>query len=493
MRLDDDFAAYTAARWPVVVRVLALLGCPDELLTEVAVDGLARCRPGWAATVRRGETDVAVMAGVLAAWTERRRTPWWEGLAGPDPDSERARAGVVLDVLPGWSRSALVLHEAGGLDPAQVAAALDVDEGAVHAALDDTRIRPGVLEVAAASVDVLAPPIDAVARRSAARARRRRQRVAAVVAAGVVLAGTTTAVAWTARDGSPAPEPPAAGTVRREANPVDAVWFASGELHLRGATVEVPRVLHLVEVEGGAVFVDQDSRVSRIDEQGEQTYLGRADPIQGVVGSVDGAWVAWRDQISGDLVVHDVARGEEVRRVGGLLAEPVSIDDGRLYYNSLSGAYAVRLPDGQPRRIARQPLLDVRAGTRLFQADTVHVRLSRPGLDARTGRGAGGRLSDDGRLALTTVRGRPVVYDVLGGTADPGLRPGDVAVAAQLGRDGTIVLVVVPADQPEPADPTFGRLSSSGSWELRTCVLGTGDCELRGRIPAAGSIPLFAG
>ncbi|WP_159317024.1 hypothetical protein, partial [Raoultella terrigena] len=131
----------------------------------------------------------------------------------------------------------------------------------------------------------------------------------------------------------------------------------------------------LVEVEDGAVYVDQDGGVSRIDEQGRSTFLGQGDPVQGVVGSVDGSRIAWREPTTGDLVVHDLARDEEVGRVGGTGLEPVAIDGDRLFYNSLSGSFVVVLPDGEPQLVERLPLLDVRAGTLLFQTDAAHLRL----------------------------------------------------------------------------------------------------------------------
>lgn len=467
MRPEDDFTAYVAARWPALVRELALLGCPDELVEDVVVDGLARCRRSWAATVRRGDADVVVPEAVLTAWTERRRTSWWVGVAAPSEDPDRVAAAVLLDRMPEAERVATV------------------------------RAGSDLLDRAAAAVPVLAPPLDEVRRRRVPHRPGRGRRVALGVGAALAAAAVATAAVVPALSGVDERRDPSALAplpVRAADNPVAVAWVAGGELHLRRAVVDTGPVVDLVEIPGGAAYLDAGGRVLRVDERGRRELLGRADPTAGLAGSAGGGLVVWRERASGDLVVHDVRRDDEAARVAGTSLRPVAVDDDRLYYNSTDGSVAVLLPDGDPRRLRALPLLDVRAGTMLLRGDRGRVLLrsqrERPGTFEV---GQDGELSDDGRFALvTTARGDRVALDILGGRPATGVAPGERVVAARLADEGTIVVAVVPADRAEPADPGIGRRSEAGSWELRTCVLGTGDCSTGTRIPAAGPVPLFA-
>jgi len=136
MRLDSDFAAYLAARWPVLVRMLVLLGArPDEAEDAVGA-GLARAYADWALISGGGDPDVDVYRTVLAAWA-RRPGRWWDarpdgadGAAG-DPAPELAALERKLDRLTRDERLALVLRFAAGFGESQVAAVLDMDPAAV--------------------------------------------------------------------------------------------------------------------------------------------------------------------------------------------------------------------------------------------------------------------------------------------------------------------------------------------------------------------------
>jgi DNA-directed RNA polymerase specialized sigma24 family protein len=134
MRLDADFAAYLAARWPVLVRMLVLLGGrPDEAEDAVRA-GLARDYADWARISRSDDPDVYVYRGVLEAWN-RRPGGWWNvPPPGPDrePTPELAALEHQLDRLTVHERLALVLRFASGLSEGQVAQVLDAPPAAVR-------------------------------------------------------------------------------------------------------------------------------------------------------------------------------------------------------------------------------------------------------------------------------------------------------------------------------------------------------------------------
>ena len=77
---EGDFQRFVGARWPGLVRTIALLGCPAGLAPDVVADGLSRCRRGWAETVEHDDPDIVVHRAVIAAWEERLRGTWWSGL-----------------------------------------------------------------------------------------------------------------------------------------------------------------------------------------------------------------------------------------------------------------------------------------------------------------------------------------------------------------------------------------------------------------------------
>ena len=138
MRLDGDFAAYLAARWPVLVHLLVLLGGrPDEAEDAVRV-GLARDYADWAWISGSDDPDVYVFRGVLDAW-HRRGGRWWDAAPGGterEPAPGLAALERELDRLTGAERLALVLRFATGLGEQQVARVLDAPPAAVAELVD---------------------------------------------------------------------------------------------------------------------------------------------------------------------------------------------------------------------------------------------------------------------------------------------------------------------------------------------------------------------
>lgn len=415
---------------------------------------VAARRPVLEEVLLRLDCPRFLVAGVLSEATGRCRPHWARTVREDDVDVAVLEALLVSwwgrRRVAGWERRAgAVLTDVAHLDAQQTDDVLD--------ALRRARLRPLAVRALGALVAV------------------------------VLVAGVTTA-AWPDhphhdRRLPPVPAQPAQGLV-------DAVWYSSGLLRLRDATVTVGGVRDLAEVPGGAVYVAADGQVVEVDGSGERTALGEAAPESRVATAYDGSLAAWREP-AGDLVVVDVSDGREVARLVGERLEPIAIDEGRVYYTDGDGS-AVFVPGRPPVRVSGLRLVDVRAGSRLLQGDG-EVRLSRPATDGGTAvaRGDALGLSPDGRFALVRWGAVLTALDLLGGSVATGLRDDEQALAATLARDGRVVLVVA---TPERAGDgaEFGRASASGTWELRTCVLGTGECEVATSLSAARDVPLFA-
>ena len=133
MRLDGDFAAYLAARWPVLVRLLVLLGGRPDEAEDAVRSGLALDYADWARISRSDDPDVHVYRSVLEVW-DRRPGGWWNvPPPGPDgePIPELAALERQLDRLTGLERRALVLRFASGLSESQVAQVLEAPPASV--------------------------------------------------------------------------------------------------------------------------------------------------------------------------------------------------------------------------------------------------------------------------------------------------------------------------------------------------------------------------
>lgn len=140
-----DFSAYVLARWPALVRTLALLGCEPARAGDVARQGLARAHPSFDRVQRAEDVDVHVYRTVLETWRHDRRRddhagseaePDGAGPApvpadptGPDPETRRALLRALearLAGLPMELRLVLVLRHVAGLDEAQVSDVLGI-------------------------------------------------------------------------------------------------------------------------------------------------------------------------------------------------------------------------------------------------------------------------------------------------------------------------------------------------------------------------------
>ena len=429
---------YVGARWPTLVRTLVLLGCPPGEAAYVATDALSRCRRGWAEERRHGDVDRLVQDELEAAWArERSRLP---------------------------TKSTATEDELRDL---------------------------------AEELTILAPPTidDLRARERERRRRLTRRSLAVLVPVVLVMVGLTW---WTTRPGE---EPPRAeltpAPFQQAENPAQVAWYAEGRLHLEHVVLALPGVRDVTLAGTGAVYGDERGRVVQVGEDGARTLLGTKDPDVAIVG--DGDWVAWVDQggRSPRLRVYDAAAGELVGTLAltaptAALARPLAVDDGTVFYTDPDGTRAWRPAEGEPGSDIVEParLLDASADTRAYQLAVGVIRVEQPFLGlAYELAGTGAAISVDGGFALTrTGSARDgvqavSVYDTRSGESLPsGIDERfEVALAAQLGRDGRVTYVVGKAVA-ETA-PGFVRTKPAGQLELRSCDLVTGACEVVANFP----------
>lgn len=139
-RDDADFAAYTAARWPFLVRTLVLLGASPAEAAALAQTGLAHCYLSWDRLRQEDDIDVNVYGAVLRGWHRSRRTaPEPEPRAVVDePTDQLLLRWALEDQLAGLApehREVLVLRFATGLAEEQVADLLELSVPALVGAV----------------------------------------------------------------------------------------------------------------------------------------------------------------------------------------------------------------------------------------------------------------------------------------------------------------------------------------------------------------------
>lgn len=505
MREDADFNGYLAARWPTLVRTLVLLGCPEEVASDVALDALARCRSEWARTRATGDVDVLVHRALLEAWEERRSTPWWQGLSPRDATGGGLFSEVAdaLDRLSTDVRTVLVFERHGGLGRAQSVTAAGVEpSGGLPPTPTAEHLRAAVEDVG-----VLAPPAsEAVLGRDQERHRRRRRTVVRrtlTVAAPVALVAA--GLAWGLSGGAPAEEALAAVAVDRAENPADVAWYADGRLHLEDVVLDIPAVRQFEPVWDGAAYGDEQGRVVFVDADGSRTVLGNKEPSASLAVSDRHGWVVWVEAGDPRIVVHELssfgrlASRDPAPSRGGEDPRLIAVEGDTVYYQDGAGTHGWTVTSGLSLDVGTYRLLDASTMMKVFQATASTIRIGPPySNEGFTVPGAGASLSSAGDLVLTRDASEqasfgPVrIYDTdTGAEVSVGLGPADVALAAELGPGRTVTYIVARAeDRPENAD--FLRSSFSGQLELRTCDVDTGECESLERFPSTGPRPLLS-
>lgn len=477
---DTDFAAYLTARWSALVRTLVLLGHDVPTAEAVARDGLVRCRADWERVRRADDVDTHVYGVVL----ERRHAPVDRTLTALSEEDTALLQEVDarLRALPAEQRDLLVLAAVAGLDEAQRAEVLDAPSAPTP---------PGVAEVRRASeaIAVSAPPVAEVLADARSRRRRRQRLLAAGAAAALAVGG----VAWVAVREAIREEPLEPAEVTRSPNPVDVAWYADGVLHLDQVKVEVPALTDLSELNGGAVYADEDGVVAFVAADGERRRLGEKVVDAPLLASADEGWAAWMEPGGGSrLVVYDVSAGREIFTYdgGGTEVRPVAIDQGYVYFDTPSTSFAWSPGPSSPEPLDRAGLRDVESATRVYQVgdriDMVQglfsVSFQRPGTGALLSPGGTFVLTRPGDVAPGTPY-RPLLYDTRSGKRMPlGLAPGEQVLDATFGDNYRLVYLVAP-------EPGAG---SDALLVLRTCDLDVVACSDVTPVTQAEDTPLLA-
>ena len=481
-----DFAAYVVARWPALVRTLVLLGStPDEAEVD-ALAGLARGRSSWDRVRHEGDVDVWAYRLVLAARGRGRRPAVFDGPGVVDPTIVDLEDRVVLleevqQALAGLApeqREVVVLRFVAELAADQVADVLGVGVDVVEARLG-VPVPPEVIREASTAIPLRPAPVDDMAGIARARRQRRVRWTAGGLAAVLVVVAVGTWVGTRPPD-SGLPDP----VVTEEQNPANIAWYANRLLHLDRVTLELPQVAELVEVPDGVVYADRAGRVVLVDEAGELTALGRTEPGTPVAASAERGWVTWRDADGPpELVVEDTILRREIARLPvGEGAQPVAVDQDKVYYVEDGAAYAWTVGDEAPAREPRDDLLDVASAVRVTRFSETSILITQPLFDIElTVPGVGAEVSPDGDHVMTRVDfGLPDelrIYEAANGDqVDLGVSRADVAVAAAFGPDDTVSFVLARREH-SPESVEFMRLSNTGPLTLRTCDLDTGACE----------------
>ena len=471
MSADPDFVAYVVARWGPAVRVLVVLGVPPERADELAVATFARLLPDWARLRREGDVDVELGRVLLDAWArqrgtasepaERERTPVAAGrVLTRELEEQLALLDRLADGLAGvdeTTRLTVVLRHLGELEVEQVGDVLGEPPAevgrrlaeAAHA-LDLVPLDPAC-HAAAGAIDVPPPPVDRVVATAAATRRRRWLVTTGAVAVLVLVAGTAFVV--TRPDPPPVRELDPVDITEVE-NPVGAVWWLDGTLHLAHGTARVPDVVQIADAGFGVAYADSDGDVVFLTDEGTRERIGSLEPGTAMIAQQQPGKVAWLEPRGGDLVVWSVltksivgrlARSGDTRLIGWdrdvLYFRDDDSDQAMAFTNARD--FVVR-PVEAPDSLPTSQLVDVASGAELRRQDGV-LSTTQPFFNVSPPvSGVTGALSTDGNFVLTLNRGgTPTAYDARNGQRYPyWFDPTWGAVAATFTHDNRVVWVV---------------------------------------------------
>ncbi|HEX6148533.1 RNA polymerase sigma factor [Nocardioides sp.] len=499
-RDDNEFAAFLAARWPLLVRTLVLLGVPERVAHGVAEDALSRVYPDFSRLSREEDLDVAVYRELFDARDRHARhqetsedaggadqpeaappsdVPEWMG----DPQERLEQLRAALDTMTPQEREVVVLQHVAELSDDQVADVLERPMGAPpRLAAPDVR-----LALEAIPVD----PLHAGDVADAARVRRRRlwTRTGGVLLGLVLVALAAT---WVAD------RLDTVGDVQAADNPLPVAWYAEGTLHLSEVTVGVRPVLELVGVPDGVVLTNDRAQVLFIEHDGDQQQIGDTVTGTSLVVEPDNGWVAWADPGDGDpeLVVYDTRVGDEVGRRS--LADPasgggqpvgdshaVAIDGERVYFRTRDTDFAWAPLTGEAFALSGE-LVDIAAGARISRApDPAALIVQAQPFD--TGRlivGTDARLTPDGRYVMADVDEDLAVFDVATGEEVPRMHsPSDEGRSWTYVGDDTFLVTVLHKLQDKRYQDTL-QMPDQGDYRVYECVPGRDDvCVEVHRVP----------
>lgn len=499
---DAELTAYAAGRWPVVVRMLVLLGAPPPHAGDLAVRAvdrvLARCADEeWL------DLDAVLAAETVEVW-EDDRTDWWHhpGLRD-DTALEGTRVPAsyaVLDALAPAERARLVVEAVAGLSAEQ----LDDVLGPGAPSRLGAAWRADLAQVAESIPVGEARLREVRARRSGGR---RRGAVVATVVAGLVAAAGALVVGRALVDPQPAPVDSGPAATSGSSSPVvprgpdllPVAWYDGRSVHLSDRIVVAPRLRSVARLGDGVIGVEAGGRVVLVLGVGTVEQVGATAPGARVVSDPTRAVAAWVDRDTGQLAVVRLDRG--ISRVAlPPRTQVLAIDRDDVYVQSPSGTRRVRLD--QLDSVAALPgVVDAANGVLVREfgegfvgADGVagsDTTISFPGRD--------GWLSDDGGYLLTRnvesgAAPPSVVYDLRARTAVPLPLPASSVVvdAAFATLSDLVTFVLARANGTEyPADWPRGQDYAPG-FDLVVCDLSERTCQRDAQVFDTDVAPVLA-
>ncbi|MGO4255048.1 sigma factor-like helix-turn-helix DNA-binding protein [Marmoricola sp. RAF53] len=349
---DASFAEYVELRWPLLVRLAALLVGPDAA-DGLTRDALLRAYRTWPDVLQAPSRDRVVKQILFDGFVERVEQA---GASPAVPGGARGRVAA----LPPLERAVVVLrcYEELPADEIAVALGLTREETEAYAASAERRLLEteqdpttdlapendpgptdadlrGELRGQAAGVLPDLPPVDALlVAGHADRSRRTRRGWAVAGAVLAVLVGASALV--TATETSP---PATAGATGRPVlptrmgqvpvgTPPRAPYVSGGVLDFGPAEVRLPQQpVALAKAGSNLVITYPGGRIELFESATtKRTVLARTSVGEPVVDT-DGRWVAWRQEGMGDgtgartgagtgavVVVHPLTGGRRLQR-----------------------------------------------------------------------------------------------------------------------------------------------------------------------------------
>lgn len=486
---EAGFEEYAAARRPDLVRLAVLLGHPAGHAATLADRVLGRVRRSWRRLRDEHDPDATLRDLLLEERAAARVTgeSWWTApWAEPRTVTLPAGLSADLDRLPVPVRARLAWTALGR--------AHDPDSGTVSGAVSGTAPDPQLLAAVVAAVPGLPVPPP-----TGAEPVRRRGRVLPVLA--VVTLALLVGVAVTALLPDPPPPEPALGpvVVSPARNPAPVAWYADGRLHLAGGTADVDGVVALAELGTQVVYLDDRGDVVRLGPEGERVLLGRAEPSAGLVASEPAGRVAWVAEDGSTLEVADVPDAEVVARLetatdgGEVQPRLVRLAAPVLVFVDAAGEHEWHTGTGSVSTVVSAPeqgaLVDVVGVTQLrqvgFESIAIRQLLGTPVVRL----GDGGEVSPRQQFVWTRSgedgSGVRVFAVGTGEELASGTERADVLLDARFTAADRITYLL--ADRAAlPGASEAGRVSSTGTLEVRTCQVRTGDCRVHAVGAGAG-------
>ena len=153
MDVDEEYSAYVAARWPVLVRSAVLLGCSVHEAEDLVQSTLVKCYVSWDKVAKASNQDGYVFRIMLNTHRSNHRRWWREQPYGRLPDGAPRDTGevpgvadTVREALSGLSvdgRAVVVLRFFADFTDQQTADVLGIPLGTVKSRLSRALARLG--------------------------------------------------------------------------------------------------------------------------------------------------------------------------------------------------------------------------------------------------------------------------------------------------------------------------------------------------------------